>query len=406
MKSHSCKKTPIRVSNWPTYVDGFGAFSDETRTLVNEVLDSGRLFRYDTREYDNTMVGKYENAIKEFFGCKYALAVSSGTAALALALMALDLPSGFEVACPMFGFAANPSSILLAGGKPKLFACDENLNFDFDDLENRWSENIKAIMVVHMRGMAQPIEKIVKFAKEKGVYVIEDAVPALGVCINGKPLGMFSDIGCFSSQSDKTVNTGEGGFIVTNNIKMFERAVILSGAYENRVKKHPVELTIDGRDEYKLPIYSFRMDELRAAVALPQISLIKYKVEKYKENYLYLERSLSSIVRVRKSYYDDGNLGDSFIFFIDGVEGSKIASALSEEGIPARCLGSNDNVRSFEQWEFVDEVKNEEFNKLPSIMRTSAFLRAAVDIPLSYLLEKKDLDDLIIAVNKVVCDLQ
>lgn len=392
---------PIRKEIWPTYVDGFGSFSPEIHDMVNNVLESGRLFRYDTRQIADTAVGKLENKIKEYFHSKYALAVSSGTTALTLALMSLDLPSGFEVACPTFGFPANPSSILLAGGTPRLFACDENLNLDLEDLTCRWNDKIKVIMVVHMRGMAQPMERIIKFAKEKNVYVVEDAVPALGVSVNSSLLGTMSDIGCFSTQSDKTINTGEGGFLITNNTNFFKRAIVLSGAYESRIEKHLDVTELQNHRDQTLPLYSFRMDELRAAVAIPQFSCLNDKLIKYKNNYNYIVNNIQQFVRVRCPYYEDGFLGDSLVFFVDKERGQEVAEALTAEGINARCLGAPDNVRSFMQWRFLDEVNDKDFWEIPAIKKTSSLLNCAVDIPLSHLLNKQDLDDVIDSIKKV-----
>lgn len=396
---------PVRLKKWPTYIDGFGSMLSESSELVNKVLSSGRLFRYDTRPLKETMVGKLEETIKNYFNCEYALAVSSGTAALAIALMSLDLPNGYGVACPTFGFQANPSAILLAGGIPHLFACNESLNYDIEDLRNRWDDNIKVIMVVHMRGMAQPIEEILNFAKEKGVFVIEDAVPSLGVSVKSKPLGTFSDFGCFSMQSDKTINTGEGGFIITNSKNLFERAVVLSGAFESRVNGHFEEANIQNNFDQQLPLYSFRMDELRAAVALSQFPTLNDKLAKYKSNYNYLIEKIQQYVKVREPYYADGFLGDSLIFFVDDERGSEVARCLSAEGINARCLGEADNVRSFTQWKFLKEVADVEFLNTSTIKRTTSLLNSTVDVPLSHMLEKEDLDDLVQAIEKVIKEL-
>lgn len=392
--------TPIRTKNWPTYEDGVGAFSSEIIDAAEQVLKSGRLFRYDTRTLDETITGKYEKNLERYFGCKHALAVSSGTTALALAVMALDLPKGFSVACPVFGFPATASAVMLAGGIPKLYAVNENLHYDLQDLENRWDESIRAIIVVHMRGMAQPIDELVAFARKKGVYCIEDTVPSLGVFVNSKPLGMYGDIGCFSTQSDKTINTGEGGFIVTNNDSFFERMVLLSGAYEGRVLKH---LARDGCIiENTLPLYSFRMDEMRAAIAIPQLEHIDKKVSRLKANYDYVVERVSPYVRIRKKCFDDGYLGESLLFFVDEVYADFVAKAITAEGVKARCIGSGGNVRSFEQWRFLDEVDRKEFCCIDSVVKSAHYLKSTIDISMSVSLDKEDLDDLANAIIKVI----
>ena len=390
---------PVRVKNWPTYEDGVGAFSDDAVKNVEEVLKSGRLFRYDTRPYDETFTGQYEKQIETYFGCKHALAVSSGTTALTLAVMALNLPKGFSVACPMFGFPATASAVILAGGVPKLYAIDDSLNYDMQDLETRWDESIRAIIVVHMRGMAQPIDELVKFAHQKGIYVIEDAVPSLGVFVNSKPLGMYGDIGCFSTQSDKTINTGEGGFVITNNESYFERMVLLSGAYEGRIQKHIGQENC--AIENTVPLYSFRIDELRSAIALPQLKHIDEKVKKLKDNYDYVVEKLSPHISVRKKCYDDGYLGESLLFSVDEDKAEFIAKAITAEGIKARCIGACNNVRSFEQWKFIDEVVSEEFQHIDSVVRSAHYLKSTIDISMSVRLEQEDLDQMVKAILKV-----
>lgn len=305
---------PIREKNWPTYQDGTKEFSDDVKTAVNQVLDSGRLFRYDNRPLSETSTGAFENLLVDYFKCKFALAVSSGTTALTLALMSLNLPKNYGVACPTFGFSATASAVLLAGGIPKLFACDENLYYDIEDLNMRWDNSIKVIIVVHMRGFSQPIKKIIDFAYKKGIYVIEDAVPAMGVKADGKLLGTYGDIGCFSTQSDKTIVTGEGGFLITNNKNFFERAILLSGAFEERIEKHGFSSNKELIDS--TPLFSFRMDEIRAAIAISQLKYVNEKVLKLKENYDYIVNELLEIpnLRIRKLAYKDGFLGDSLVF--------------------------------------------------------------------------------------------
>lgn len=396
---------PVRTVKWPTYEDGTKICTKEVKKYVNNVLDSGRLFRYDTRPISKTMTGDFENKLKKFYNCNYALAVSSGTAALTLALMSLNLPKGFSVACPTFGFPATASAVLLAGGIPKLFASDQDLYYDMDDMQIRWDNNIKVIIVVHMRGYAQPIEKIVEFAREKGVYVIEDAVPAMGAKANGKLLGTFGDIGCFSTQSDKTIVTGEGGFIITNNSIFFERAILLSGAFESRINKH--ELVKIQESECSTPLYSFRMDEVRAAIAIPQLENIYNKIFKLQTNHDYIIQEISNInnIRLRKKAYSDGYLGDSLIFFVDGFSASLVAKALTAEGIIARSFGDDGNARSFEQWMFIEEVREREFHEIASIKNTKLYLKSTIDIPLSFLLSMDDLDDAITAIKKVMANI-
>ena len=235
---------------------------------------------------------------------------------------------------------------------------------------------------------------------KKGIYVIEDAVPSLGVFVNSKPLGMYGDIGCFSTQSDKTINTGEGGFVITNNDSYFERMVLLSGAYEGRIQKHIGQCNC--AIENTVPLYSFRIDEIRSAIALPQLKHIDKKVKKLKDNYDYVVEKLSPYISVRKKCYDDGYLGESLLFFVDEDKAEFIAKAITAEGIKARCIGACNNVRSFEQWKFIDEVVSEDFQHIDSVVRSAHYLKSTIDISMSVRLEQEDLDQMVKAILKVI----
>lgn len=109
---------------------------------------------------------------------------------------------------------------------------------DPEDLQAKLTPDVKAVVVVHMRGFASDIERLVSIADAHGVPLFEDAVPALGVDVGGRKLGTFGRAGAFSTQSDKTINTGEGGFLVTSDRDLFERAVVYSGAYERQIERH------------------------------------------------------------------------------------------------------------------------------------------------------------------------
>src|SRR5260370_6714073 len=195
-------------------------------------------FRYASRPHNETECGKFESELCRYFGSRHALAVSSGTTALALAIMSAQIPPGSLIACPGFTFAATPSAIILAGCTPFLVEVDEDLHLDAADLRKRWTPEIKGIMVVHMRGFAADMEALIDLADELGVPLIEDAVPALGAEYRGRKLGTFGLVGAFSTQSDKSLNCGEGGFLVTDDAAVFAQAVVLSGAYAGRYLRH------------------------------------------------------------------------------------------------------------------------------------------------------------------------
>ena len=228
---------PVRSRPWPSYDKGDVFINPEDEAAAIAAIRSHLYFRYDFRDQADTACGRLERRAADWFGSRHALAVSSGTAAIALALMAAGIPKGAKVVVPGFTFAATPSAVVLAGCEPYLVECDADLNFDLDDLRRRWRDDIAAILVVHMRGVASDMPAICDFAAEHGVPVIEDAVPAMGAELDGRKLGTFGLAGCFSTQSDKSINTGEGGLLVTDDSGLYARAIVLAGAYEGRMRR-------------------------------------------------------------------------------------------------------------------------------------------------------------------------
>jgi len=399
---------PIRRTPWPTYDKGAVFVEPEDEEAALRAVRSHLFFRYDHRPPDETECARFERELCEFFGARHALAVSSGTTALALSLMGAGVPPGSLVAVPGFTFVATPSAIVLAGCRPLLVEVDENLHMDLDDLRRRWTPEIKAIMVVHMRGFASDVEKLAAFADEMGVPLFEDAVPALGAELGGRKLGTFGLAGAFSTQSDKSLNCGEGGFLLTDDERLFARAVVLSGAYEGRWQRHfpggeaPIDTDLD------LPLLSFRMDEIRAALLRSELVRLPIRLRRFKTNYAYVAEALDDVegIEIRQPVAPGAYLGEAFIFRVpDGVPGGDanwFAKALCAEGIDARNLGAADdtNVRVFWNWRFcydTDDVAEIQA-MLPA---TTRYLRDAVDVPLSSTLTREDCDHLIEAVHRV-----
>lgn len=393
---------PVRTARWPTYEDGTGPASDNALRAVEGVLNSGLLFRYDARPVGEAEAAHLERELAEYFGVSYALAVSSGTAALALALMGADLPEGARVGCPAFGFPATASAVLLAGHKPVLVGVDDDLHFDVEDFRERLIEDLQAVIVVHMRGFASPIDRVLSACADGNVVVIEDAVPALGASYRGQRMGTFGVAGCFSTQSDKSINTGEGGFLITDSQPIFERAVLLSGAFEGRHNHHFESITGEGAHG-ALPLYNFRIDEMRAALARVELRTLDERVKRLRHNYRFLEEQLTEVpgLRLRMPVGQSDCLGDSMNFFVDADRADRIAEAITAEGVLARAIGSkrDQNVRAFWNWEFMGADREV---GAPHMACSVAALRSAIDIPLSPRLDRSDLEHVVSAVTKVM----
>ncbi len=396
--------TPVRYAPWPTYDKGavFVDSADEQAAL--RAIRSHLYFRYDSRPYEETECGKLESELSRYFGTRHALATSSGTTAIALAIMAAGVPPGSLIACQGFTFAASPSAIILAGCKPFLVEVDEDLHLDLDDLAQRWRPEIKAILVVHMRGFAADMPALCRFAAQKGVPVIEDAVPALGAELNGRKLGTFGVAGALSTQSDKSLNSGEGGLLLTDDSELLARATVLSGAYEGRVRRHFPGSAMPLASDLSLPLFSFRMDEIRAALLCSELARLPQRLQRFRRNYDRVAAALADVpqIAIRRPVAPGAWLGDAFVFRVPQGDAQWFARALSCEGIDARNLGSDTdgNVRAFWNWRFLfgSQPVAAIQELLPS---TAGYLRQAVDVPLSSCLSPQDCDDLIAAVRKV-----
>ncbi|HEY0167460.1 MAG TPA: aminotransferase class I/II-fold pyridoxal phosphate-dependent enzyme [Jatrophihabitans sp.] len=400
---------PVRSTPWPTYDKGAVCVCPEDEDAAIRAIRSHLFFRYDYRPYSQTECGQFERELCDYFGVQHSLAVTSGTAALALAIMAAGIAPGSLIACPGFTFVATPSAILMAGCRPLLVEVTKDLHMDLDDLRRRWTPEVKAIMVVHMRGFAADVEALSDFADEMGVPLFEDAVPALGVELKGRKLGTFGLAGGFSTQSDKSLNSGEGGFLVTDDSALHARAVVLAGAYEGRVGRHFGDRPPPLDTDLSLPLLSLRMDEIRAALLRSELVRLPDRLACFHRNYDYVATALADVkgIDIRQPVAPDAYLGEAFIFRVPGGRtpggaAQWFADALCAEGIDARNLGSSRdaNVRAFWNWRFLFGAAG-----VPEIQAqlpvTTGYLQDSVDVALSSTLRAEDCDHLITAVRRI-----
>ena len=401
---------PVRIRPWPTYDKGAVFVSEDDQEAGLRALRSRLYFRYDCRPTAQTETGRFEARLQDYFGVRHALACHSGTTAIALALMARVEP-GSVVATQAFSFAATPSAILLAGCRPLLVEVDDNLHMDVDDLRSRYSPEVRAVVPVHMRGFAAPMPAVMRFADEVAIPVVEDVVPALGASLNSRRLGTFGVAGAFSTQSDKSINTGEGGFLLTDDTELFARAVVYSGAYEGRCARHfeePSQMPICDLD---YPIFAFRMDEIRAAVAASALDRLPLRLELQRSVYRRVSQGLEDLASIvlRQPVAPGAYLGESLLFRVrDGRDGAAtwFARALHREGIDARNLGdpAETNVRCFWNWRFLFPGRS--VSEIKALLpRTAALLEETVDVPLAPTLTPDDCDDAVMAIRKVAAHL-
>ncbi|MEO0371358.1 MAG: aminotransferase class I/II-fold pyridoxal phosphate-dependent enzyme [Pseudomonadota bacterium] len=369
----------------------------EARAEVDRMLQSGDLFRYTAAE--NAPVTLLEQEFAGFMGSKYALAVSSCSAALFLSLKALRLPRDARVLIPAFTFAAVPSSVVHADCVPVLCEVGDNYRIDLTDFEAKLDQDIAAVIISHMRGHTSDMDAIMALCDARGIPVVEDAAHSLGTTWAGRKIGTIGRVGAFSFQSYKLVNAGEGGIMVTDDAGLVARAVIMSGAYEHNWAKHgggeDAELSAAfARWQNQLPLYNLRMSNLSAAIIRPQIDHINRRVTDGLANHDYVARALqaSPFIDVPAPLGPESRAPDSIQFNLVGMTQDAckaFAKAAAERGVKVQIFGlSTDNARAFWNWQFLP-------GETPDLPKTRAMLMRACDVRLPARLSRKDLDAVI-----------
>lgn len=245
---------------------GSFVFGEEEKKEILEVVEGRYLFRYgdeNTDGYTHKVVD-FENALKDVMGAKYSVATNSGTSSLLASLVALGIGAGDEVIVPGYTFIASISTIMLMGAIPVLAEIDESLTIDPKKIEELITPKTKAIMPVHMLGNPCQMDEICAIAKKHNLFIIEDCCQAVGASYKGKRLGTIGDIGAFSLNIFKTISSGDGGAVITNNQEYYERAF---GYHDQGHKPNRMGVEIGNRSFIGM---NMRMNELTGAVALAQ----------------------------------------------------------------------------------------------------------------------------------------
>ena len=347
---------------------------EAARHEIDRLLQSGDLFRYTAAE--GAPVSVLEEEFAAMMGAKYALAVSSCSAALFLSLKALGLPRDARVLIPAFTFAAVPSSIVHADCVPVLCEVDGSYRIDMADFEAK-IDDVEAVMISHMRGHTSDMDAILTLANDRGIPVIEDAAHSLGTRWNGQRIGTLGHVGCFSFQSYKMLNAGEGGILLTDDADLIARAVILSGAYEHNWKKHPVLHDAFAKWQNKLPLYNLRLSNLSAAVIRPQLAELDRRVRDGRRNHDHVAARLdqSSWITVPPSLPQEDRAPDSLQFTLCDMTDADVDAFVETAkamGVAIQVFGrSTDNARAFWNWEFLGPA--------PALPKTRMMLSRACD---------------------------
>ena len=308
---------------------------------VMDVLETGVLMRYgfDKERKGVFKVRRLEEEFAQYCGVKYALGVTSGSSALKVALTAMDVGPGDEVLVPAFTFLATYEAVLEVGAIPVMCDIDDTLNFDPGEIEKKKTRYTKAVIPVHMCGSAAKIDKIMRIARKNKLMVLEDNAQGCGASFKGKKLGGFGDMGIFSFDYYKTLTTGEGGMVITNNKKLYLRS---ERYYDHGHDHNPkVSRALEGRT---ILGFNYRMNELQGAVGLAQLRKLDYIVAEQKKNKAVIKEALARVPGVKFRTLPDP-AGDSATFLAFNLpeekEALKFQKLLSAGGLDTTCYKNN-----------------------------------------------------------------
>ncbi len=336
---------------------------DRSIDMVTEVMESGRLHRYDVTPDDPGHAALLEQEFAEWQGSQYCLACASCGYALYIAMLAVGVTPGDIVLCNAFTLAPVPSAIHNCGATPRFVEIDEDLTIDLADLELK-AVQADYLLLSHMRGHLSDMDRVVDICRRHEITLIEDCAHSLGAWWADKRSGSYGEVSCFSTQSYKHMNSGEGGLLVTDNPDVISKAILLSGSYmlfdrhlsapDNEAFVHVATTT---------PNYSGRMDNMRAASLRPQLSLLASNVDRWNHRYGVIAEGLQNMsgVVLPQRNQQERYVGSSIQFLLpkkSEAEIDVIVAEAAERGVQLKYFGQKQPhgyTSRYDSWKYLDE---------------------------------------------------
>ena len=353
----------------------------EEQEAVFEVIERGVLFRYGFNEKRKHIfrVLEFEAQFNQYMGCTYSLGVSSGSAALRVALAALGLKRGDEVITQSFTFVATIEAILEAGGIPILTEVDKSLNMDPKDLEAKITEKTKVIIPVHMLGVPARMHEVMEVARKRNIPVLEDSCQACGSGYRGKKTGTIGAMGTYSFDYVKTLTVGEGGMVVTNDKKLYDLACY----YHDHGHEHNPELP-RGEDSHSITGFNYRMNEIQGAIGKVQLNRLDFVLGEQGKHKAEIKRGIAGIpgIEFRDLVDPAGDGGDTLAFFLpDGQTARAFNDFLAQEKIDTKILPSAMNWHFVGNWNHIIQYCPP--YRTDAWPKSEALLKRAIALPIS-----------------------
>jgi dTDP-4-amino-4,6-dideoxygalactose transaminase len=351
------------------------------------VMRSGRLHRYNLTEGEVGEVALLEEEFAAVTGAKYCLAVASGGYAMSCALRALGVGPGDKVLSNGFTLAPVPGAIASVGAEPVFVETTEALTIDLDNLAARIEDSgARVLLLSHMRGHICDMDRLMAICDAVGVAVIEDCAHTMGAAWDGVPSGRHGVIGCYSTQTYKHINSGEGGLLISDDPEVMARAVLLSGSYM-LYPRHTARPPVDTFEKVKwvTPNVSGRMDHLRAAILRVQLADLPAQVARWNALYATLEEGLRNTpgLRVIERHPKESIVGSSIQFLLPDTAPQTIAQILqgcAARGVELKWFGAETPVA------FTSRYDSWRYAEAQSLPQTDAILAGLIDmrLPLTF----------------------
>ncbi|WP_281954243.1 DegT/DnrJ/EryC1/StrS family aminotransferase [Pseudophaeobacter arcticus] len=352
------------------------------------VMRHGRLHRYNVTDGELGETALLEQEFAAQVGAKYCLAVASGGYAMATALRAIGVKQGDRVLTNAFTLAPVPGSIAAVGAAPVFVGVTEELTIDLEDLAAK-ADQARVLMLSHMRGHLCDMDRLMQICDAAGITVIEDCAHTMGAAWNGVASGRVGAVGCYSCQTYKHVNSGEGGLLITDDAEIAARAIMLSGSYmlyERHLAAPGPE--VFERVKYETPNISGRMDNLRAAILRPQLADLDHQVARWNARYQAIEAGLRDTpgLRLVERPQAERYVGSSFQFLLLDWNAESIAEVIrrcARRGVELKWFGGA------EPSGFTSRYDSWRYAEAQSLPKSDRILAGIVDmrVPLTFSLD-------------------
>ena len=358
------------------------------------LMQTGRLHRYNTIAGEIAAAAQLEREYAEYMGQRYCLACTSGGYAMHVALKAAGLRAGEAVLTNAFTLAPVPGAIDNAGGKPVLVEIDTNYCADLAHLETQMQQTgARFFMMSHMRGHIADMDAVTALCNRHNVILIEDCAHTMGATWNGKRSGSFGKIACFSTQTYKHMNSGEGGLLTTDDDDIMARAIIYSGSYM-LFERHGAAPELETFADIRLdtPNYSGRMDNLRATLLLAQMPELERNCERWNQRYQALQSRLADCAQIQLSHRPEAEyyVGSSLQFRIESLDPPQVAAFIAgcaARGVELKWFGGAEPhgfTSRYDSWRYIDDKQH-----LPN---TLAILANTFDLRIPLTFSVADMD--------------